>query len=99
MAEGADPGEEVEAFAGDLVRTGIFVLLAAAAGVVVDRVPDGTELNGLSEVPDTRRLAMMGFIRNDLDLSMNLRPFLRPWAPEPFCPPCPWWFCCNSCCF
>ena len=98
MADEAPGGEEVEALAGDLVRTGIFVLLAAAAGVV-DRVPDGAELNGLSEVPDTRRLAMMGFIRNDLDLSMNLRPFLRPWAPEPFCPPCPWWFCCNSCCF
>ena len=59
----------------------------------VARPADGTELNGLSEVPDTRRLAMMGFMRNDLDLSMNLRPFLRPWAPEPpFGPPCPWWF-------
>ena len=42
---GADPGAEVEALAGDLVvRTGIFVLLAAAGAVVVDRVPDGTQV-------------------------------------------------------
>ena len=89
---------EVEALAGDLVRTGIFVLLAAAGVVGRPMVfdPGGTELKGLSEVPDTRRLAMMGFIRNDLDLSMNLRPFLRPLAG---CPPWVWWFCCNSCCF
>ena len=48
-ADIADPGAEVEALDGDLVvRTGIFVLLAAA-GVVVDRVPDGTQVWSLTQ--------------------------------------------------
>ena len=47
---GADPGAEVEALAGDLVvRTGIFVLLAVAGAVVVDRVPDGTQVWSLTQ--------------------------------------------------